>query len=823
MRRITNERIGEYLKTALNILNDKGGEFPLKDLQKEMLQRIDFTEYEKSLNNSGQYRWLTAFRFYSINTVKAGWIQKPRGKWILTNEGKKYIESSPIEIFNLAADAYDKWNTEKKGEDDTNADYVEEEMDEPEVLMEVKPNDITFQNLLSGITNSRIQIPPFQRSFVWKPNDIRYLLDSIYRGFPIGSFIFWKTIRKLPYSRSIGNITLDQREINPGTEISYVLDGQQRITSLFAAIKGSTIDEEEFQFLFNLKSKKFIVKKSDQIIDDETTQPQYANFIPVSALFLESRREYNQLVRKYSEEYQGILDTLYDRFASYRFSVIEVIDRENGTDEDQSEGVRQVVRMFSRINETGRKLTIVAKMVARCWGEGFDLREALDEFYKINPGTEQIREETVLQIASVILNYRKCRSRVILENTNIQKLENDWDTIINSLLLALEFIKNKLHIKNLNYLPYDALLVPLAYLFNKKIDLNSTETGAIEKWFWRASLSNRYDATVEAKIEEDCVEIDEILAGNNPKFDYLIDWDSLKNRLIAQPYNLRNAFVKTILALYSYNEPKNITDGRDVSLDSVFTGYYKHNFHHIFPQAYLRSNQPDKKELFDSIVNIMFIPRVTNNNILDTPPSEYFAKLENENKNLTEILKHHLIFNLNESRLLENDLLAFLDYRAERIVQAFRIMTGISTPAEEHFDTNPTKPVDIIENRLRQFIHDNLRNVTENSYWDERIPQDIKEAVERKIQDDLRRHPYKLEEYMRDEARISFLDIMDYSKIILSNWSAFKQKFGSKAEVEQHFRALKNYRNSIKHVRVINPVDKRMGEAAILWIENIIL
>ena len=817
MAKITSNRIGEYLSTALNILSEKGGECPSKELIKYMEERLTLTEYEKSLNNSGQFRWITTFRFYSINLTKADWIKKTGGKWILTEEGKKHITSSPQEVFDLSGKAYDKWNSEKKGED-SDADYSEEVEDEPEVLMEVKPGDITFQNLLAGISTCRIQIPPFQRSFVWSPSDIRFLLDSIYRGYPIGSFIFWKTIRKLPHTRNIGSLELDHGDINPGTEISYVLDGQQRITSLFAAIKGSTIDGENYRFLFDVRSKKFVVRKNN---NEEAEDNDHENLlVPLSALFL-GLASYNIVAQRYPEEYRSVLVTLYERLSSYRFSVIDVIDKNTSSDEEQSEGVKQVVRMFSRINETGKKLTVVAKMVARCWGEGFELREAFDDFYEQHPVFEPIREETILQSFSVILNYRKCRSRDILERTNIRKLESEWDALTQALLLAVEFIQSKLHIKNFNYLPFDGLLVPLSYIFYKKKELSHSEITSLEQWFWRASLSNRYDSTVESKIEEDCSAFDDLLEGKNPEFSYLIDWASLKNNLISQRYNLRNAFVKTVLALYANAEPKNLTDGRSIALDGAFTGYYKHNLHHIFPQAYLRRSETINKEVFDSIVNIMLIPAITNGSILDSAPKEYFTSFQDSNTELQETLIHHFIPNIEESGLLSNEFLKFLDYRAEKIVLAFRVKTGIGSASEGHFDSNPTKPIDIIEGRIRLFVHEKLQEDTEGSYWEEYVPSDIQNAVDKKIQDDLRRHPYKLEEYMRDEVRITFLDLMDYEKIILSNWELFGKFFGSKGQVEQHFRAFKNYRNAIKHNRDLNEVDKRNGEASILWLENI--
>ena len=823
MAKITNERTGEYLKEALCALKEKGGECPSGELIKEITKRLSLTEYESSINNSGQYRWVTNFRFYSIGLVKAGWVAKSGRTWKLTASAQNIETLPPLDIFNISVDAYGKWDSERKGEEEI-AEVEIEESEEPEILMQVKPGDINFQELIIGISSCRIQIPPFQRSFVWRPSDIRYLLDSIYRGYPIGSFIFWKTTRKLPRTRSIGNISFENREISEGTEISYVLDGQQRITSLFAAVKGAAIDTDRFRFLFDLRRKKFIVgqmrdESPDELLKDDLERLQ----ISIEAIFTNNRAAYRQICRQYgdNEEYAGTLDTLYDRFVSYRFSVIQVIDQEPKGDDERSEGVRQAVRMFSRINETGRKLTVVAKMVARCWGEGFDLREALDEFYA-RQELEAIREETLLQAASVILNYRKSRSRDILERTNIRKLEADWDSIIESFSLAVDFVKTKLKINNLAYLPFDVILVPLTYLFHKKRALNHLQTQHVEKWFWRACLSNRYDSTVEARSEEDCIAFDALLEGKEPSFAFLIDWAELKNNLIAQRYNLRNAFVKTVLALYSYTDPKNLLDGRSVSFEGVFSGYYKHNLHHIFPQAYLREREPRHREFFDSVVNIMLIPAITNNEIRDKPPSEYFQSLGEANNDFGDILQHHYIPNLKQSGLLENDFLRFLDFRAAQIVQAFRVRTGIGSSSEELFISDPAKPISLLETRLRAFVHHRLSQDSSESYWKESIPFDIQEAVDKKIQAEMKRHPYERDEFIRDEVKIQFIDIMDYAKIILSNWQLFSGSFGSKGEVEKHFLAFKNYRNPVKHGRTLNEVDKRNGEAAVLWLENII-
>lgn len=819
MNKIDDHRTGEYLLIALTIIDEKGGDCPSSELTAEMSKRLNLSSYEKSLNNSGQPRWVTRFRFYSIGLVKADWIKKEHRIWYLTEKGKQYKNCNPDQIITITNNAYDKWSLQK---DTENSDSLigKESVDEPGALMDIKPDYVIFRDLINGVSSGKIQIPPFQRSFVWESRDISFLLDSIYRGYPIGSFIFWKTTRKLPRSRNVGNIKLEINQFAKGSEINYVLDGQQRITSLFSAVKGATIDNDIYRFLFDLKSKRFIVKRGDEnhsYIDEDIDNLQ----ISIETIFTESRSVYRNIIRKYPVEYEEVLDNIYDRFVGYRFSIISVMDKETNDEDEKNEGIKQVVEMFSRINETGRKLTVVAKMVARCWGAGYDLSEAFEDFYSLHKELNDIREQTLLQSASAILNHRKSKSKDIL-STKIHKLESEWDNITVAFLLAIEFVKTKLKIHNLKYLPFESLLVPLTYLFYKQKSLNNKQTELIEIWFWRACLSNRYDSTVESKLEEDCINFDKILENKKPEFNYLIDWDQLANKLIGQRYNLKNAFVKTVLSLYSHIKPQNLTDGRDVKFEGLFSGYYKHNLHHIFPQAYLRKVFPEYKDYFDSIVNIMLIPAITNLEILDKQPSDYFSLLRKNDDEFPEILQHHYIDNLQKSGILENDFMKFLSYRAERLVEEFRLKTGITSKLQSHFSINPSKPIDILETRIRSFIHENLKNEYDSSYWEERIPVDIREVVNKKIKDVVKRHPYGLEEYNRDDVKIQFLDVMDYSKILISNWDIFGSSLGSKQETLQHFISLKHYRNAIKHGRSLNEVDKRTGEAAVLWFENVL-
>jgi hypothetical protein len=819
MRGTAVDRIFEYELVALKLLQENGGRLPSRDLVRLLENKLSLTPYERSLNNSGQPRWLTNFRFNSIGLVKANIIAKAEGFWKLINEPKIDIDSLTVsDVKRISDTAYQEWKNSRDGNGE-NKDVLPqwpEQVSTEGPVLKIEPRTISFDDLLKGVDKSLIQVPPFQRAFVWSPGEICFLLDSIYHGYPIGSFIFWKTTRRLPHHRLIGGLSLN--EVQAGLPIDYVLDGQQRITSLYAAVRSAAIQGEQISFYFNLNGQKFQYSRTDE--SDE--MPEITPQIPLKKLFVASSAEYMRYIAKYPDHLQDVLHTLYNRFQMYAFSVIYVREEDESLDVDQNESIKKIVDMFSRINDTGKKLSVVAKMVARCWGFGFDIRQKLDDFYIHFPELEEIREDTLLQTASVILNHRRCRTSDILKSTDIAQLEENWDEIIEAFTLALEFLKNKIKIKNLRYLPFDSVLVPLAYFHYRQHNPSRSQLDQLEKWFWKACLANRYGSSTPANIEEDCHYFDKILVEENVEFPYPIDWESFKSRLVEQDYNLRNAFCKTILALYSYKDPKSFKDNRDIDLKNSLSGYYKHHLHHVFPRKFLEKQDSMAYQQVDSVANIAFSPAITNLEMSDTAPSEYFKQFMTENTGLKDILPSHFIGDLKEYGISDDNFEQFLERRATAVEQSFKDLLGLRSKAEQQFETEPTKPIDLIEAKLRNLILESLTEEFGPAFWEDAIPVDIRIAVKKKGDEYLRAYPYDNAHLDNVEAKFSYLDIMDYAKIISTNWELFEPQFHSRGEIERHFLALKNYRNSIKHNRDMNPVEKRMGEAAVLWFEGVL-
>ncbi len=127
-----------------------------------------------------------------------------------------------------------------------------------------EPQSVTFSSLFAEIENGTIKIPQFQRDFVWSKAKSAKLLDSIVKGFPIGTFILWKTDERLRSIRNLGGVSLP--ETQKGDAVKYVLDGQQRLTSLFVTLKGLTIIREEQKEDFSQFWVDLAVDEHEEII-----------------------------------------------------------------------------------------------------------------------------------------------------------------------------------------------------------------------------------------------------------------------------------------------------------------------------------------------------------------------------------------------------------------------------------------------------------------------------------------------------------------------------------------------------------------------------
>ncbi|MCX8514327.1 MAG: DUF262 domain-containing protein, partial [Burkholderiales bacterium] len=181
-----------------------------------------------------------------------------------------------------------------------------------------EPQIKTFSSLINEIEKGQIKIPQFQRDFVWTIKHSAALIDSIIKGYPIGTFIMWKTKERLKSVRNIGGIDLP--DSNDGDFVDFVLDGQQRLTSLFASLKGAyVIREAGKRENFSNIYINLLASDDETIVSADLDMPDANHKIKLTELLYGGLT----LLVNYPQEHHKKLEEYKQRIESYQFSSIQ--------------------------------------------------------------------------------------------------------------------------------------------------------------------------------------------------------------------------------------------------------------------------------------------------------------------------------------------------------------------------------------------------------------------------------------------------------------------------------------------------------------------
>lgn len=523
-----------------------------------------------------------------------------------------------------------------------------------------KPDSKKYSDLINEIQKGVIKIPKFQREFVWWIDKTAKLLDSILKGYPIGTFILWQTDERINDIKNVGN--LDIPPTPDGTKVQYVLDGQQRITSLFAAYLGAKIQKKgekkitDYSDIFvNLDVD--INENDEQVISSE---PIGENYISLTEVLNFSFSKAKALSGKFNEEQLELIDSYSTAFKTYEFSTVVL----------RKEDIDSAIEVFTRINTGGQTLTLFEIMSAKTYDEEqkFDMQVKWEGFIKELKDIkyEGVSSATVLSVLSLVLSRTKeCKRKTIL-SLDKQDIIDTWDAAISALKDSIDYFRTTYRIPVSQLLPYDSLLVPFAYFFYYKQDKPETEQRRyLEEFFWRMSLSFRYSSSTESSLAQDIKRIDVILEGEQPDYADIKVYLESPKALIDTTFSAGNSYCKAILCLLAYQEPKDFQDNGRVNLDNSWLKVASSkNYHHFFPKAYLK----DKTHLnSNSLMNITFVSDHLNKRKIGAKsPSVYIGDFKDENSSINKSLNTHFI-DLEGFGIESNDYDVFLQARAKLI------------------------------------------------------------------------------------------------------------------------------------------------------------
>lgn len=519
-------------------------------------------------------------------------------------------------------------------------------------MFQPQNTSLNYNQLIYEIEKGTIKIPQFQREFIWSKKDSANLLDSIIKGYPIGTFILWKTKEKLRTIKNIGNVNLP--EIPEGEFVNYVLDGQQRMTSLYVGIKGLTINhslnkEVNYSEIYiNLEAKE-----DEEIVTIDVKEENLNQYLSL----LELIEGGLSLAKKYEEKYHKKIEDYINRFKTYSFPVITI----------NEVPIEVATEIFTRINVGGKSLSVFEIMVAKTFDtdKNFDLSEKYDQLIErlSTRNYETIPNSTILQCVSVCL-AKECTKNTILK-LDKKKFIDVWDNVVDAIERAVEYFKLFYRIPVSQLLPYDGLLVPFTYFFfyhkDRPLDIKKKY---LEDYFWRTVLNSRFSNSLETKLSQDIKRIDKILKNELPKYEMGIDL-SFETLSANGHFSTGTAYIKGFLCLLSYQEPKSFKDNSIININNNWLKQANSkNYHHFFPKAYLNKKGEDYF-FINHIANIVIVDDFLNKRVIrDKSPSQYMKEFI-ENSELITTMQTHLIPNLNEFGIWDDNFDIFYEKRLE--------------------------------------------------------------------------------------------------------------------------------------------------------------
>lgn len=561
-----------------------------------------------------------------------------------------------------------------------------------------------LQGLINNIDMGTIGLPDIQRPFVWPDTKVRQLFDSLYKGYPVGYLLFWENAN-IEGIKSIGTSNKQK------AAQLLIVDGQQRLTSLYAVIKGQEVIRENYTktnivIAFNPMEEKFevpdaAIRRNPRYFQNVSEiWKENSNIIKIINQYVSNLKNHVELTEKEEEQIQESFMKLKN-LETYPFSVLEL---------SQEIDEEQVADVFVRINSQGKTLNqadFILTLMSVFWDEG---RTNLENFcrdartpstshatpfnYLIVPKPDQMLRVAVglafrrarLQYIYSILRGKDLETGLFSEERRDLQFENlkvaqaqaldltNWHEFLKALKQA-GFI-NESFISSNNNILYAYVLFLIGRV-DYKVDLFTLKK-LIARWFFMSSITGRYTSSPETAMEMDLAKLRSINSGEEfvNLLNEVID-SQLTNDFweVTLPMDLSTSSFRSP-SLFAYYAALNIHDA--VGLFSKLkvhellqTGLRANKSalerHHLFPKAWLMRNGVTETRDFNQIANFALVEWSDNIAISDKEPKVYLPFYEErfDQENLEKMRYWHAL----PENWQEMEYREFLIERRKKIAQ----------------------------------------------------------------------------------------------------------------------------------------------------------
>ncbi|MBU1691603.1 MAG: DUF262 domain-containing protein [Gammaproteobacteria bacterium] len=549
-------------------------------------------------------------------------------------------------------------------------------------------NPRALKDLLSDVHSRAMVLPDFQRDFVWEPGATQELIVSIANNYPAGSILRVRDAQRVFAAREFeGAPALDGK-----SHTFLVLDGQQRLTSLYQAFYGvgehryyldlnkllHGADFEEAIFHVRATTKWAKARESFELQAKELLLPLSLLKGGAGGFGQWSRKVARQLPDQDRIALEDTLDDIDQKWIQviddYHFPVVTLSDK---TEPDA------LCTIFETLNRTGVKLSVFELLTARFWPLKINLRDLWDKAKEENPIITDYEVDPYYILQAIALASRKspsCKRSEVL-NLTASDIEIWWPKVIAGLTASLNMLRDDCKVVLPKWLPYQTMLSPMAAVLAKSGQPKTAEAGAqrekLKRWFWCAVFGQAYESSPNSQAAKDVAELVSWFEGGVlPETVVGLRFDPKALRDVTPR---QRSIYRGVMCLILGNE----TGARDFHTQAVITGKLMSeegiDDHHIFPADFLEKQKGIKlARARDCVLNRTLIDRTTNQMISNRAPSDYLSVIRStDGFPFDAILSSHCLPTGDSAPFWTDDYDAFLAWREARLWQEIKRVTGI--------------------------------------------------------------------------------------------------------------------------------------------------